>query len=188
MSYTMRDTFAIGLWFTVIGYFFLIFGYFLFIRYRKSRKPYWFYFSMFFIFLALSRAFYIIYDFYANPEGMLIAWRFANTFAWVAIAALSGIISILIFTGESQIHKYMKRIFPIIPLGIAVHIPFIPDQWIGGSNAIYVIENLQITIAKFYMNVIILPCYVIILPFMFFYLAYCSMGALQRSFFLNGLG
>nr|MDO8114401.1 hypothetical protein [Candidatus Sigynarchaeota archaeon] len=177
---------SIGLYFAVIGYKFLMFGYFLIIRYRKSKRIYWLYFSLFFIFLAVSRVGYLFYDYFIDPAdtfNRLLAWRFANITGWVAVASLSGILSTLLFTGESKLHMAIKKIFPLIPLGIAVHIIFIPDSWIYSPSAL-----LTWGIAKWYMNVGIMPIYIFLLPIMFFYLAKKSAGTLQRSFFINGLG
>ncbi|MHA1792327.1 MAG: hypothetical protein ACTSVI_06755 [Promethearchaeota archaeon] len=183
--FTPQETLGIGLYFTVIGYFFLIFGYFLFIRYRKTKRTYWLYFSIFFIFLAASRVAYVIYDYFLPGEGTpehLAIWKIANVTGWISVSALSGILSVLLFTGESKSHLWLKRIFPLIPLGIAIHIIFLPQEWIVGTGP------FGIPLAKFYMNIFILPSYIVLLPFMFFYLSYKSLGTLQRSFFLNGLG
>ncbi|MHA1683178.1 MAG: hypothetical protein ACTSUE_19720 [Promethearchaeota archaeon] len=183
--FTGQEVLGIGLYLTVIGYFFLMFGYFLFIRFFRTKRMYWLYFSLFFIFLAASRVFYLIYDYFlidGDAVGHLVMWKAANITAWIAVAALSGILSILLFTGDSKFHVYMKVLFPVIPLGIAIHIIFLPTSWILDDFI------AGLSIAKFYMNAIILPLYIILLPFMFFYLAKKSLGALQRSFFLNGLG
>ncbi len=176
VSLPLQDLVAVGLFFTKIGYFFLMFGYFLLIRYRKSKRVYWLYFSLFFIFMAVSRVFYMFYDYFT--PGNLVAWRLATATAWVGVASLSGILSILLFTGEGKVPMALKRIFPLIPLAIGIHVVFLPDFWIDSTFAT----------GRFYMNFIILPIYVILVPFMFFYLAKRSVGALQRSFFLNGLG
>lgn len=186
--FTPQEAAGMGLYFTVIGYFFLMFGYFLFIRFFRTKRRYWFYFSLFFIMLAASRVAYIVYDYFlpgsSGDIAHLTMWKIANVTAWIAVSALSGILAILLFTGESKQQKWLKNIFPLVPLGIAVHIIFLPSEWISDVNPVV----MGLPVAKFYMNVIILPLYIILLPFMFFYLAKKSLGALQRSFFLNGLG
>ncbi len=85
VSLPLQDLVAVGLFFTKIGYFFLMFGYFLLIRYRKSKRVYWLYFSLFFIFMAVSRVFYMFYDYFT--PGNLVAWRFATATAWVGVRA-----------------------------------------------------------------------------------------------------
>ena len=184
--FTFYETISIGLWFTVIGYKFLMFGYFLLLRYRKSKRLYWLYFSLFFIFLAASRVGYMLQDYFISPTddiNRMLAWRFANIMAWIAVASLSGILSTLLFTGDSKLHVYIKRIFPIIPLAIGIHILFIPNDWIINPAGLF-----GAGIAKIYMNAILLPIFVFLMPFMFFYLAKRSAGTLQRSFLLNGIG
>ena len=184
--FTFYETITIALWFTVVGYKFLTFGYFLLLRYRKSKRIYWLYFSLFFIFLAASRVGYMLQDYFTSPNdeiNKLIAWRWANIMAWVAVASLSGILSTLLFTSDRRSHVIIKRIFPIIPLAIGIHILFIPNDWIVNPAGF-----LGAGIAKLYMNVIFLPIFVFLMPFMFFYLAKRSAGTLQRSFLLNGIG
>ena len=180
--FDLKETLAVGLYFAVIGYFFLMFGYFLLIRYRRSKRIYWFYFSMFFIFLAISRVAYMFYDFFfiaTDTMNRFAAWKVANVTGWIAVAALSGILSILLFTGDSPLHKWVKRIFPLVPLGLGIHIFFLPIEWVFAPG---------IPIAKLYLNYIILPAYIFLLPVMFFYLSWRSVGTLARSFLLNGLG
>jgi hypothetical protein len=145
---------------------------------------YWMYFSMFFIFLAASRVFYMLLDFFFTgaPE-KLVAWKLANITGWIAVASLSGILSTLLFTGESKLHVTIKKVFPLIPIGIAAFIFFLPDIWINDPAGV-----AGWGIGKLILNVGILPVYIVLLPFMFFYLAKRSAGTLQRSFFLNGLG
>jgi hypothetical protein len=182
--FSLNEAVAIGLYFTVIGFKFLLFSYFLLIRFRKTKRMYWLYFSLFFIFLAASRVGYLMIDFFfgGNPEKFL-AWRFANITGWISVAMLSGILSTLLFTGESKLHVIIKKIFPLVPIGIAVFIGFMPNEWISPTTTL---DGWGI--GKIILNVGILPVYIILLPFIFFYLAKRSAGTLQRSFLLNGLG
>lgn len=184
--FSFAEVLAAGLYFTVIGYKFLMFGYFLLIRFRRSKRVYWLYFSLFFIFLAASRVAYMIYDFFlleSDTALRLVAWKLANVTGWFAVAALSGILSVLLFTGEGKVHQAIKKIFPLVPVGLGVHVIFLPADWIVGTGGPF-----GIAMAKFYLNYVIMPLYIVLLPFMFFYLAKRSVGTLQRSFFLNGLG
>lgn len=182
--FNLNEAIAIGLYFTVIGYKFLCFGYFMLIRFRKTKRMYWLYFSLFFIFLAASRVFYMMMDFFfgGDPE-KLVAWRFANLSGWLSVAMLSGILSTLLFTGDSKLHHVIKKIFPLVPIGIGIFIMFIPDIWISDPLGLFGWGT-----GKLVLNVIVLPIYIVLLPFMFFYLAKRSAGTLQRSFLLNGIG
>jgi hypothetical protein len=182
--FTLNETVAIGLYFAVIGYKFLLFGYFLLIRFRKTKRMYWLYFSLFLIALAASRVGYMMMDFFfsGDPE-KLLAWRFANITGWIAVAMLSGILSTLLFTGDSKLHQIIKKVFPLIPIGVAVFIAIMPDIWINDPASFF-----GWGIGKIILNVGLLPVYIVLLPFMFFYLAKRSAGTLQRSFLFNGLG
>nr|MDO8084767.1 hypothetical protein [Candidatus Sigynarchaeum springense] len=181
--FSLNQTLSIALYFTVIGFKFLLFSYFLLIRFRKTKRMYWLYFSLFFIFLAASRVFYLMYDFFFGVDDKNLAWRFANSAGWLSVAMLSGILSTLLFTGESKLHQILKKVFPLVPIGIAVFILFFPDIWIYDTNGLFFWGA-----GKLVLNVIVLPIYIVLLPFMFFYLAKRSAGTLQRSFLLNGLG
>ncbi|HME56030.1 MAG TPA: hypothetical protein VKM55_27755 [Candidatus Lokiarchaeia archaeon] len=191
--FTFYETISIGLWFAVVGYKFLMFGYFLLIRYRKSKRIYWLYFALFFIFLAISRVMYIVHDYFISPDDttdLTIMWKYANSTAWIAVAAASGILSTLLFTGESKFHMIVKIIFPIVPLVVAAFVVFIPASWVNEKTIIFPVLSytVSLTIVQFYFDAIILLAYIVLLPFMFFYLAKKSVGTLARSFFLNGIG
>ena len=102
-----------GLYYAIIGFYFLIFAYFLLMRFRVSKKYYWFYFSILFLFLAAGRGFFIVYYFYA-PEliitmsplelvGLLmILYRLATFCTWMGIACLMGVFGTLIFAPISE--------------------------------------------------------------------------------------
>jgi hypothetical protein len=77
-------------------------------RFRTSKKAYWFYFSLLFLFLAVGRLFFVIYYFYApelegtmtNPELislLMILYRLATFSTWLGIACLMGVLGTLIF-------------------------------------------------------------------------------------------
>ncbi|MFW9939036.1 MAG: hypothetical protein ACFFD5_15430 [Candidatus Thorarchaeota archaeon] len=102
------DAVESGLYYIIVGYYFLIFAYFLIIRFRTSKKLYWLYFSLLFLFLAAGRFFFIIYYFYAPElegtlsnlalvELLMIYYRLATFSTWLGIACLMGVFGILIF-------------------------------------------------------------------------------------------
>ncbi|MHA1478130.1 MAG: hypothetical protein ACTSPU_08020, partial [Promethearchaeota archaeon] len=88
-----------GLYYAIVGFYFLIFAYFLLMRFRVSKKYYWLYFSILFLFLAVGRGFFIVYYFYA-PELrytmsdlelvslMMLMYRLATFSTWMGIACL----------------------------------------------------------------------------------------------------
>jgi len=105
-----------GLYYAIVGFYFLIFAYFLLMRFRVSKKFYWFYFAILFLFLAAGRGFFIVYYFYA-PEllgtmtelelvGLLmIFYRLATFSTWLGIACLMGVFGTLIFPPISDVSE-----------------------------------------------------------------------------------
>jgi len=99
-----------------VGYFFLLFFYFLFIRFRTSKKPYWLFFSLFFLCFGIARVFFIIYYFFA-PElfdggngvevvaFLMLNYRLATFFTWVGNSCAVGVLGILLFPTDTQIEK-----------------------------------------------------------------------------------
>ena len=101
------DAVESGLYYTIVGFYVLIFAFFLIMRFRTSKKYYWFYFSLLFLFLAVGRVFFIVYDFYA-PELhldaigtmsdlelvglMMVLYRLATFSTWMGIACLMGVL------------------------------------------------------------------------------------------------
>jgi len=106
--FTFWDAVESGLYFVIVGYYFLIFAYFLLMRFRTSKKYYWLYFSLLFLFLSAGRVFFIIYYFFtpefegsisniALVEQLMIQYRLATFSTWMGIACLMGVFGILIF-------------------------------------------------------------------------------------------
>ncbi|MBD3195107.1 MAG: hypothetical protein GF317_08640 [Candidatus Lokiarchaeota archaeon] len=114
--FSFFDSIELGLYFVIIGYYFLIFAYFMVMRFRISKKLYWFFFSILFLALAASRLFFIITDFYI-PElqgsvsseqivGLLmINYRFATFCTWMATTFLMGVLGILLFPPDSTLEN-----------------------------------------------------------------------------------
>ena len=106
--FTIWDGIESGLYYAIVGFYFLIFAYFLLMRYRVSKKLYWLYFSVLFLFLAAGRGFFIVYYFYAPElEGtmsnvelvgiMMLLYRLATFSTWMGIACMMGVFGTLIF-------------------------------------------------------------------------------------------
>ncbi len=172
----------IGLWFLVVGYYFFLFLFLLFFRWRKSRNPFQLAMALFFLLLAIGRAFYFVGDFYADSRSLygdlvtkfdvflpeLQPWLQAGSFfQWMALAILAATAGFMIF-GQ----KWAEILFaaPAIIIGIALGI--VPmDDWT---------RQLISGVAG--------PVYALFIPFLFWYLAYQSGGILRRSNFVLGLG
>lgn len=207
------DSLSLGLYFIIIGYMMLLFFYFMFIRFRKTQKLYWFYFSLFFLFLAISRGLFIVYDFYMGIWATFIEsggihlpimiYRFASFTGWLAAAMVVGILSTLLFTKETKLHKSMAFILPGVVILIASLILWLPRAYVVDPK--YFTDVLGFTESPvaivpspifgdtypaglFYLNYIMLPILNFALPCIFFYLAAKSVGVIRKSSVLNGLG
>jgi len=121
------DAVESGLYYAIVGFYFLIFAYFLLMRFRTSKKFYWFYFSLLFLFLGAGRVFFIVYNFYAPElQGtmtnlelvglMMMLYRFATFFTWMGITCLMGVFGTLILppitendNSETGIKNYLRQ-------------------------------------------------------------------------------
>ena len=206
------DSLSIGLFFVIIGYMALLFVYFMFIRFRKTKKLYWFYFSLFFLFLAVSRGLFIVYDFYMKiwiveiEAGSMLPvtiYRFASFTGWLAAAMVVGILATLLFTKETKLHKSMAYVLPIVVILVASLMLWLPAKYIVDPKYYWYELNLanppveivpspflreSYPAGLFYMNYIGLPILNFALPCIFFYLAAKSIGVIRKSSLLNGLG
>lgn len=210
--YILPRAMSMGLFFVVVGYQFLLFCYFILIKYRKTRKIYWIYFSLFFLLIAMSRMFFISYD-YTMPFALdilendplfpLTINRWAQFTGWLAVATLVGLLSTLLFTKEDdQLHKTLRILFPSIVVVLAFLFVILPDEsLIDPAYHMYEefgvdhgldLSSVQMVLGKplglFILNYVILSILTFLLPILFFFLAYRSVGIIRKSSFLNGLG
>ncbi len=221
------DAVESGLYYAIVGFYFLIFAYFLLMRFRTSKKLYWFYFSLLFLFLAVGRVFFIVYNFYA-PELdvnslnlmsnleliglMMVLYRFATFFTWMGISCLMGVFGTLILSpiaenenSEKGVKSFLRQkkvkitlkicliVFPIIVGILALTLsdalfmdPYLRDKY----NPLF---ELDLTFfgyptGRFVLNFILLPLMVLVIPFLFVYLALKTFGVLRRSYALNAIG
>jgi hypothetical protein len=173
----------VGLWFLVVGYYFFVFIFLLFFRWRKSRNPFQLAMAIFFLLLAVGRAFYFVGDFYADPTSLYgglpslglepffadaSGWLAAGAFfQWMALATLSATAGFMII-GK----RWAEIAFAVPAIIIGLLLGLAPldstTRWIlsGGAGAIYAL----------------------FIPLLFWYLAYQSGGMLRKSNFLLGLG
>ena len=217
------DAVESGLYYAIVGFYFLIFAYFLLMRFRTSKKLYWFYFSLLFLFLAIGRVFFIVYNFYA-PELdvtmsnlellglMMILYRFATFFTWMGISCLMGVFGTLILSpitenenSETGVKRFLRQkkvkitlkicliVFPIIVGILALTLSdalFMDPDLRDKYNPLF---ELDLTFfgyptGRFVLNFILLPLMVLVIPFLFVYLALKTFGVLRRSYALNAIG
>jgi len=220
------DAVESGLYYAIVGFYFLIFAYFLLMRFRTSKKLFWFYFSLLFLFLAVGRVFFIVYYFYApellEPNGpmnalelvgfMMILYRFATFFTWMGISCLMGVFGTLILSpiaDNENSEKGTKRFLKQKKVKITLKICLIVFPIIVGilaltlSDALFMDPNLRdkynplfeldltffgYPTGRFVLNFILLPLMVLVIPFLFVYLALKTFGVLRRSYALNAIG
>jgi len=121
------DAVESGLYYAIVGFYFLIFAFFLLMRFRTSKKLYWFYFSILFLFLAAGRVFFIVYYFYAPElrgtmsdielvDLMMMLYRLATFSTWMGIACLMGVFGTLILpplteneNSETGLKKFLRQ-------------------------------------------------------------------------------
>jgi hypothetical protein len=175
---------AIGFWFVVIAYEFLLFGYFASLKalriWAGGERPkgntlFYLFFGIFFLFLAIGRGFFILWDFYvAADPAYLWAWRFGEAFQWAALTFISLAITTRIFE-----NRFLKLGIPIVPAVCAFFFLLLPDGIIALGSSSPII---------FALNVIIAPLYAIVIPLIYLYVAYQSAGVIRNSSFLLAVG
>ena len=211
-----------GLYYAIVGFYFLIFAYFILMRFRVSKKYYWLYFSILFLFLAVGRGFFIVYYFYA-PELrytmsdlelvslMMLLYRLATFSTWMGIACLMGVFGTLIFPPISDISEkkqnkaqilrnnnvriLLKICLIVIPIIVSILALLLPDAFFMDPDLrdTYVPTFQLVTIfdypaGRFVFNLILFPLMVLLIPFLFVYLALKTFGVLRRSYALNAIG
>ena len=212
------DAIESGLYFVIVGYYFLLFAYFLLIRFRTSKKLYWLFFSLLFLCLAAGRVFFIAYYFFlpelvAPPEViagyLMLTYRLATFFTWLAIACLMGVLGMLIWPPEidnskessekfmlSSSMKISLRIILIaIPIFIGILALTLPDNLFMDPE---IAERYDVDIelhtiygypiGRFLLNIILAPIFMAAIPFLFLYLAWKTFGVLRKSYLLNAIG
>ncbi|MFX0072585.1 MAG: hypothetical protein ACFFAO_15980 [Candidatus Hermodarchaeota archaeon] len=218
------DLLECGLYFVVVGYMFLIFAFFLLMRFRTSKKFYWLFFSLLFLFLATARVFFIMYYFFLPElEGqignaalgslLMLCYRLATFFSWLAIASLMGVLGTLLFPPETEVDKksssddskglnlspntkLVLRILLIAgPVVVGVLVLTLPDSLFMDPEIVrkYNLNVKLITIfgypiGRFVLNFILAPLLIAIIPILFLYLAIKTFGVLRRSYALNAIG
>ncbi|MBD3354096.1 MAG: hypothetical protein GF364_21620 [Candidatus Lokiarchaeota archaeon] len=209
--------------FVVIGYEFLLFCYFFLIKFRQTKKMYWLYYSLFFLFAAISRGLFILYDYLmpyyikqitTNPLLPLSVYRVANFIQYLAAACMVGIIATLIFpieetedrTKKDKLYFIMRIVMPGIVVIIGLLFLFLPDASLLNANYFLYSDPYEVGydvdpgispipspmdgmgLGSFILNLVVTPIISFILPIIFLYLAYKSVGLIRKSSALNGFG
>jgi len=202
----------------IIGYLFLLFMFFITMRYRTSKKLYWLFFSILFLCLAIARTIFIIHYFFI-PEmsasqsdiilWLMLTYRLATLFSWLAIGCFMGVLGILLFPPEAVEGKesttegftltpHMKLIIRLILIGIPIAIGImtliLPNNLLMDPDMADDYDlNIKIQTIWGYPagRFILLICVILftfIIPFLFIYLAVKTYGVLRKSYLLNAIG
>lgn len=199
----------------VIGYEFLLFVYFFLVKFKDTRKMYWLYFSLFFLFTCLSRAVLIFYDFLmayfidlvrADPLYPLQIYRIANFIDWLAIATMIGVLTTLIFTKEDKLSRILRICLPIAGVIVGSLFLILSDESLINVNYYIYMDPYSygyavtvpiseipspvngLGLGSFVLNLLVTPLVSFGLPIIFLYLAYKSVGLIRKSSAMNGFG
>ncbi|MFX0187581.1 MAG: hypothetical protein ACFE8A_07595 [Candidatus Hodarchaeota archaeon] len=216
--YDFYDAIEMGLYFVIVGYYFLLFAFFLTMRFRTSKKLYWLFFSILFLCLATARVFFIAYYFFIPEmsvskveliQYLMLTYRLATLFSWLAIACFMGVLGILLFPPEAveETESSGKKSFLSPNLKIAIRLLFIAIPVFVGVLAFIMPDsllmdpdiaeeyNLDIRIQKIwgypigrFILLVLVVIFIFIIPFLFLYLAIKTYGVLRKSYLLNAIG
>ncbi|MGV9173300.1 MAG: hypothetical protein ACOC44_06255 [Promethearchaeia archaeon] len=169
------DAIESGLYFVIVGYYFLLFAYFLLMRFRVSKKLYWLFFSLLFLWLAAGRVFFIIYYFFVPEfdlsnaeivENLMLYYRLATFCTWMGISMIMGVLGVLLFPPEANIGEQIEKeetdkfvltpqlkiliriILLIIPIVVGILVLFIPDEFLMDPDFVTK-YNIDIELATF---------------------------------------
>ena len=149
---------------------------------------------------------------------LMLNFRFATFFTWLGVACAVGVLGILLFPPETQEEKkgkkslkawFMSRknvellirlglfalpiIIGILALTLADGLFMDPDfltDYPGISVELVTIRfgSWEYPLGRFLLNFIFMPLFLVLIPFIFLYLACKTFGVLRRSYALNAIG
>jgi hypothetical protein len=175
---------AVGFWFVVVAYEFLLFGYFFLLKgfrlfawgqRQKGNTIFFLFFALFFLFLAMGRGFFIVWDFYVPYDSSFLwLWRVGEAMQWIALTFIMLAVTMRVFE-----NSFLKFGIPVIPAICAFFFIVLPDEIAILGSAGTVI---------FVLNDIIAPIYAFVIPLIYFYVAMQSAGVIRNSSLLIASG
>ncbi|MHA1839252.1 MAG: hypothetical protein ACTSYO_04750 [Candidatus Ranarchaeia archaeon] len=165
---TLREI-SISFWSSVAAYYWLLFVYFGLVRYRRNKKEFFLFLSLFFLLLAAGRVLLIAYDFYFPTPEHNVFWRLGVFCQWISLGASSVIIGMILF---KTVRRGMFLSVPAILFG-AVNLILPPD--------VLLLVNVPV-------NYVAAFIYAIIIPALLFYVAAGSPGVIRTGFAFMGVG
>jgi hypothetical protein len=144
---------------------------------------------------------------------LMLCYRFATFFSWLAVACLMGVLGILLLPPETSVDKKITKtensILPLTPqMKIILRISMIGLPILVGILALTLPDNLFMDpdivekynlkiklvtifgypVGRFMLNFILAPLLNAAIPILFIYLAVKTFGVLRRSYALNAIG
>ena len=148
---------------------------------------------------------------------LMINYRFATFFTWLGVACATGVLGILLFPpeiqeknkGKKSILEWFKNrknqelliriglfVLPIIigilaltlSDGLFMDPDFLDDYNISVSLITIRFGSWEYPLGRFLLNFIFMPLFLVLIPFIFLYLAWKTFGVLRRSYALNAVG
>ena len=149
---------------------------------------------------------------------LMINYRFATFFTWIGVACATGVLGILLFPPETQEEKTEEKslmgwfknrknielliriglfalpiIIGILALtlqdGLFMDPDFLTDYPSISVNLITIkFGSWTYPLGRFLFNFIFMPLFLVLIPFIFLYLACKTFGVLRRSYALNAIG
>lgn len=145
---------------------------------------------------------------------LMLFYRLAQFFSWLAVACLMGVLGVLLFPPEAEpdsksnkdtteriitLTPNLKIILRIILIAVPVFIGiltlvlpdnlFMDPEIVERYNLDIELETIWgFPIGIFIINLVLLPIFIIAIPFLFIYLAIKTYGVLRKSYALNAIG
>ncbi len=150
-------------------------------------------------------------------EFLMLNYRFATFFTWMGVACAVGVLGILLFPPEIKEEKEVKQsltnwfknrknlelllriglfalpvIIGILALtlsdGLFMDPDFVDDYGISVDLITIKFGSWAYPLGRFLFNFIFMPLFLVLIPFVFLYLAWKTFGVLRKSYALNAIG
>jgi len=149
---------------------------------------------------------------------LMLNFRYATFFTWMGVACAVGVLGILLFPpeikeenkGKKSLVEWFKNrknlelliriglfVLPIIigilaltlPDGLFMDPDFLNDYPLIDVDLILIrFGSWEYPLGRFLFNFIFMPLFLVLIPFIFLYLAWKTFGVLRKSYALNAIG
>ncbi len=149
---------------------------------------------------------------------LMLNFRYATFFTWMGVACAVGVLGILLFPpeikeenkGKKSLVEWFKNrknlelliriglfVLPIIigilaltlPDGLFMDPDFLKDYPLIDVDLVLIrFGSWEYPLGRFLFNFIFMPLFLVLIPFIFLYLAWKTFGVLRKSYALNAIG